>query len=213
MGILPVTAPGLSFYPHGQYCSGTVETGSECRFAEFWNSKGSVGTLVLIGVWWACELCTALYTKKIHLCISTYNCFHPRTDTQNLEKCLGEGVSASGGPDYHFNDDSSNFIRIQTAKYFLPSGSNQSLCGTMPTIHRFPAIKCHVTAQWLLTQSLCPHNVMQCLGEPCKCMCYWEEHGVCHGLHLIQLVVVDLYMFPAFQHHLNITEAIFLAEE
>lgn len=28
-----------------------------------------------------------------------------------------------------------------------------------------------------LFQSLCPHNVMQCLGGSHKCMCYSEEHG------------------------------------
>lgn len=27
------------------------ETGTECRFYEFWTTKGTVGTFVLIGVW------------------------------------------------------------------------------------------------------------------------------------------------------------------
>lgn len=100
----------------------------------------------LVGTW-------ALYSTVHHKITFIHPCIQPFPSQKQyieLGKMPWEGVLASGGPDYHFNDHSSKFIRVQTAMHFLPSGSNQSLCGTMPTIHRFPAIKWHVTAQWLL---------------------------------------------------------------
>lgn len=73
-------------------------------------------------------------------------------------------MCALGGPVYHFNDHSSKLIRVPVAMHFLPSGSNQSLCGTMPTIHGFPAVKRHVTAQWLLIISVTVSS--QCHAVP-----------------------------------------------
>lgn len=127
-----------------------LEQQKECRNTCFdWSL---VGTWALFSTPW-----NYIYTS-VYTAVSTLELIY------RIQKCFGEGVFVAGGPDYHFNDHSNNFIRVKTAVCFLPSDSNRYLCGTMPTIHRFPAIKWRVTAWWLLIISVTVSS--QCHAVP-----------------------------------------------
>lgn len=150
MGILLVTT-GLFFYPQILQCTGNIWWRWELKagFSELQNSKWTERALVLARVWWACDHCTVHYW---------YNCIYSAVWSTTIisipmpmSEILTTPESALGNmrileeEHYNFNNHSKELIMGPVAMHFLPSGSNQSLHGTMPTIQRFPAVKWHVT--------------------------------------------------------------------
>lgn len=159
-----------------------VEMGTEGRFSEFQTRKWTVRTLVLARVWWACDHCAVHYWYNcIYSAVWSTTIISISTPTSEIlttpESALGN-MHILEEEHCNFNNDSKELIRGPVGMHFLPSGSNQSLHGTMPTIQRFPAVKWHVTAQWLLIISVTMPS--QCQAVPRgsnKCMCSSEECG------------------------------------